>query len=213
VSWCAPAESDLAGAAPPDPALVSILERFAREESGSAELLPWAARLCDSELRRLRNDLRLVLSEPAVTGEALDWREVQDILDEYSGAVDWDGELLPVADTPPPDAPYRVKLRSDDRDVLESASSAVRLAAQDALSRFLPFHPTSAARLERGRLKKLANRDVWQIDLPDGYRLRFFVAEPERTVHVVYLGPHPDGTADGREHAIRAGVQRRRHGG
>ena len=84
---------------------------------------------------------------------------------------------------------------------------------RDLLCRFLPAHPTCAARLERGRLKKLANRDIWQIDLPDGYRLRFFVAEPERTVHVVYLGPHPDGPVDGREQAIRALVRRRRHGG
>jgi mRNA-degrading endonuclease RelE of RelBE toxin-antitoxin system len=81
------------------------------------------------------------------------------------------------------------------------------------LAHFLPHHPTSAARLSRGHLKKLGNRDIWQVDLPDGYRLRYFVAEPERTVYVVYLGPHPDGYADGREQAIIAGVQRRRHGG
>ena len=53
---------------------------------------------------------------------------------------------------------------------------------------------------------------VWQVDLPDGYRLRYFVEEERRTVHVVYLGPHPDGDQDGRERTARAGARRRQSG-
>lgn len=207
-----PAESGLAAAEPPDPALVSSLERFARDEAGSADLLPWAGWLSPGSLTRLRGDLHLVLSEPVGTGEALDWREVQDILDEYAGELGWDGELIAAPAARIEHAPYAVVVRPVDLIALERASAAVQTAARDVLKRFLRFHPTSAARLERGHLKKLANRDVWRIQLPDGYRLRYFVAQPERTVHVVYLGPHPDGDADGREQAIRAKVQRRRHG-
>lgn len=85
-------------------------------------------------------------------------------------------------------------------------------AVSELLQRFLPYSPTDVERLERGRLKKLGNRAVWQIQLPDGYRLRYFIAEPERIVHVVYLGPHPDGDADGREQIVRAAVRRSRFG-
>ncbi|MGV3723881.1 MAG: hypothetical protein ACO1SX_23540 [Actinomycetota bacterium] len=207
------AESGLLTAIPPDPALVSSLERFARDEVGPADLLPWADGLAPETLARLRSDLSLVLSEPAVTGEALDWREVQDILGEYAGELGWDGELITAPAAAAREAPYAVVVRPVDLQTLASASAAVQSAAREVLRRFLPFHPTSAARLARGHLKKLTNRDVWQIQLPDGYRLRFLVAQPERTVHVVYLGPHPDGDADGREQAIRAEIQRRRHGG
>lgn len=208
-----PAECGVTGSGSPEPALVSSLKRFARDEPAPPELLPWVARLSPDDLTRCRADLRLVLSEPEATGEDLDWREVRDILDEYAGATDWDGEPISVPASVDVDAPYAVELRSEDLRSLDGASAAVQSAARDALARFLPFHPTSAARLERGRLKKLTNRDVWQLQLPDGYRLRYLVAQPERTVYVVYLGPHPDGDADGREQAIRADVRRRRHGG
>jgi hypothetical protein len=87
----------------------------------------------------------------------------------------------------------------------------VRQTAQELLDGFLRLHPTAHHRLPRGRLKKLSERGVWQVELPGGYRLRYHVAEPERTVYVVYLGPHPDGAADGREEDVRARVQRARH--
>lgn len=198
----------------PDPRLVLPLQRFARGEMGSDDLIPWAAiYLPPREQSWLRNDLALVLAEPESTGEPLDWHEIGEILREYAILAGWEG---PLVNPPPPEAAeyvYRVALRPDDLRTLEDASAAVQQAVRELLSCFLPAHPTSAARLPRGHLKKLANRAIWQIDLPDGYRLRYFVAEPERTVHVVYLGPHPDGSRDGREQTIRAQVQRRRHGG
>jgi hypothetical protein len=181
---------------------------FARA-SGDA-LVPWLARLDAADHARLCADLVLVLSEPALTGEPLDWREVEDILTEYADHAGWRGELLA---PPSPDAvaPYRVELRPDDLRELARASGAVQQAAQALLVEFLPYHPTAGARLERGRLKKLANRDLWQVELPGGYRLRYLVDEREQVVYVVYLGPHPDGPADGREAAIRALIQRQRH--
>lgn len=198
----------------PDPRLVLPLQQFARGEMGSDDLIPWAAmNLPPREQSWLRGDLALVLAEPESTGEPLDWHEIGEILREYATLAGWEGPLL---NPPPPDVEacaYRIALRSDDLRTLEDASAAVQQAVRELLSGFLPAHPTSAARLPRGHLKKLANRDIWQIDLPDGYRLRYLVAEPERTVHVVYLGPHPDGSRDGREQTVRAQVQRLRHGG
>jgi hypothetical protein len=196
-----------------DAHVAACLQRFAQGDSGDAASLPWVSRLSLREQGWLRSDLALVLAEPESTGEPLDWHELQEILREAAVLAGWEGPLLL---PPPPAAParaYVVDLRPDDLRALETAPPAVQHALRDLRERFLPTHPTSAARLERGRLKKLANRDIWQIDLPDGYRLRYFVAEPERTVYVVYLGPHPDGAAAGREQSIRARVQRQRHGG
>jgi mRNA-degrading endonuclease RelE of RelBE toxin-antitoxin system len=195
------------------PDLAEHLRLFVRGEMGDGGVLPWTERLSVQQRHRLRRDLALLLAEPEVTGEPLDWREIEDVLREYAEVAGWAG---PVADVPPaiePDACYAVEVRSEEVRALERASPAVRQAARDLLFRFLPLHPTDGERLGRGRLKKMGNRGIWQIDLPDGYRLRYFVAEPERTVFVVYLGPHPDGEADGREQAVQAMIQRRRHGG
>lgn len=197
----------------PDPHVAACLQRFAQGEAGGKAGLPWVSRLSPREQGWLRDDLALVLAEPESTGEPLDWRELTEILREAAELASWEGPLLLPPPSEAPERAYAVDLRPDDLRALEAAPPAVQHALRDLRERFLPAHPTSAARLERGRLKKLANRDIWQVDLPDGYRLRYFVAEPERTVYVVYLGPHPDGAADGREQAVRARVQRRRHGG
>ena len=56
----------------------------------------------------------------------------------------------------------------------------------------------------------MKNRDLWQLHLPDGYRLRYVVDKPASTVYVVYLGPHPDCDTRGREDAARLKRQRLR---
>ena len=45
-----------------------------------------------------------------------------------------------------------------------------------------------------------------------GYRLRYFVDQPTRAVHVIYLGPHPDRDTSGRERAARSRMNRERNG-
>jgi hypothetical protein len=192
-------------------ALCGRLRRFAGSGE-EPELVPWAPLLPEIERRRLRGDLSLVLSEPELTGEPLDRRELLDILREYAALAGWDGPLLEHADETPPGARYEVDLHPQDERVLAAASPAVQRAARDLLAGFLTLHPTAGELLPRGRLKKMGDREIWQIELPDGYRLRYFLDEPNRTVYVVYLGPHPDGDADGRERSVRGRVQRRRHG-
>lgn len=192
------------------------LESLAAGQFGKQDdLLPWAAELPPLEQERLRQDLSLLLREPEATGEPLDWREVADILQEYASVAGWDGPV--VAATAEDEAPvvgdYRVDLRPQDARVLESASPAVRRTTQEIITQFLTVAPKDATQLQRGDLKKLGNRDIWQIDLPDGYRLRYYLDEAERVVYVVYLGPHPDGAVEGRERSVRALVQRRRHEG
>ena len=201
------------------PGNARLQERLTRlaagQFSGADELLPWAAALPPVERERFCRDLALLFQEPELTGEPLDWRELFDVLHEYADAAGWDGPVVKVGpeDGEPAEGSYRIDLRPQDARLLESASPAVRRATQEVLTEFLTIAPTDSARLRRGDLKKLQNRDIWQIDLPDGYRLRYYVDEPERVVYVVYLGPHPDGAVEGRERAVRALVQRRRHAG
>jgi hypothetical protein len=182
---------------------------------GIHELLPWFTALPEAERTRLSRDLTLLFQEPEATGEPLDWPEVFDLLREFAVIAGWDGPVLVAdeRDAVATDANYRVDLRPQDARALGSASAAVQRAAREAIDGFLAVAPTDADRLLRGDLKKMRNRHVWQIDLPDGYRLRYLVDEPARVVYVVYLGPHPDGAMEGRERAVRAKVQRRRHEG
>jgi hypothetical protein len=196
----------------PPEALVERLRAFASDGESPLDLLPWAFQLAPVECARLRDELALVLAEPAATGEPLDWHEVLDILHEWAEYTGWTGALIQDEITRG-EPVYTVDLRGAERGSLESAPSAVRAVAEPILSEFLPYHPISGEFLTRGRLKKLSERDLWQIDLPDGYRLRYYVDELNRTVHVVYLGPHPDTDPRGRERSVRARVQRARHGG
>jgi hypothetical protein len=194
-----------------DPGLQTRLEAFAWGQESDPPVLPWAARLSSQDQERLRSELALVLSEPNHPGEPVDWREIQEILREWADVAGWDGALVsPVALLP--DGPYSVELRSSDAEVLAKASSAVQEAVYVLLTEFLPLHPTAGDRLPRGRLKKLTNRDAWQIELPDGYRLRYFVDSPAKAVHVIYLGPHPDRDTSGRERAARLRMKQGRNG-
>jgi hypothetical protein len=194
-----------------DPGLQSRLEAFARGQEVAGAVLPWAARLSPHNRERLRSELSLVLSEPHATGEPVDWREIDEILREWAEAAGWEGALVS-PDTPSLEGPYSVELRTADAEALAGASAAVQEAMYALLTQFLPLHPTAGDRLPRGRLKKLADRGVWQIELPDGYRLRYLVDEEVKAVHVTYLGPHPDRDTGGRERAARTRMRQRRNG-
>jgi hypothetical protein len=194
-----------------DPNLLQALEAFARHERDGQLLLPWVARLSTMDQDRLRSDLSVVLEEPALTGEPVDWREIGEILQEAAEAAGVD-EPLVRAPSAPPDGDYVVHLRGEHHQALAGASPAVRETTELLLREFLPHYPTAPHLLPRGRLKKLRERDTWQLQLPDGYRLRYLVERPLRAVHIVYLGPHPDRDTRGRERHVRVQVKRRRHG-
>jgi hypothetical protein len=187
--------------------LLELLERFAHEDDGG-DSVPWARRLSGIEQRRLRSDLAVVLAEPRLTGEPPDWRELDAILSDYAREAGWDGPAIADSDPVPVEGAYRVHVRPQERRALERASTAVRETARELLVRFLPHHPTSFARVPRGHLKKLPDRKVWQLHLPDGYRLRYLVDEAEAAVHVLFLGPHPDGALTGRAESARATFRR-----
>lgn len=192
--------------------LFRLLKAYVAGENSNS-LLPWANRLSAADELRLRGDLAVVLAEPEVTGENLDWREIEEIFAEHAALYGWNGPLIEPDSTPTAEGSFTVDVRSQDLRGLERASPAVQEVARAVLTRFLPHHPTLAERLERGQLKRLSDRDLWQIDLPDGYRLRFLVDEPAAIVHVVYLGPHPDGEVRGREQVLKAARNRTRYGG
>lgn len=178
------------------------LEAFVRRREGDRPALPWVERLTSEECGRLRSDLTLVLSEPESTGEPLDWREIREILREWADRAGWEGPLIQPA-RPLPDGRYAVELPPRDARVLVGSSAAVQNAIYRLIAGFLPFYPTAGHLLPQGRLKKLKNRNVWQIELPDGYRLRYGVDHREYAVRILYLGPHPDRNTRGRERATR----------
>jgi hypothetical protein len=191
-------------------ALLARLERLAHRREAEDALLPWIDRLSEREQEWLRNDLSVVLAEPEATGEPVDWREIGEILREWAEVAGWDGVLVR-PDRSVGAGTFRVDLRDADAEALTRASAAVQTAMERLLAEFLPFYPTASQLLSRGRLKKLKNRDVWQIQLPDGYRLRYVVDKLSQVVHVVYFGPHPDRETRDRERAARTEVKRQRY--
>lgn len=195
------------------PDFLDWIGRFLMGVPTEPDWLPWVRDLDSEEKERLCRDLRYILSEPEETGEPLDVHEIREILREYADIAGWSGPLIgePLPLSAPP--LFRVDVRPREIRALRSASVAVQKAVQSLLAGFLALHPTDGARLETGEIKKMSDRDIWQIDLPNGYRLRYFVDDRERVVYVVYLGPHPDGQADGRERAVLAAINRRRNGG
>jgi mRNA-degrading endonuclease RelE of RelBE toxin-antitoxin system len=42
---------------------------------------------------------------------------------------------------------------------------------------------------------KKVYRDIWQLDLPSGYRLEYTVVDTERVVLVLFIGNHDDAAA------------------
>src|SRR5690242_4734917 len=110
-----------------DPGLPARLDAFAQGREADPPVLPWAVRLSPQDRDRLRSELALVLSEGELTGEPVDWREIEEILREWAEVAGWDGALIS-PDGPPPDGPYSVELRSPDAEALAKASSAVQEA-------------------------------------------------------------------------------------
>jgi hypothetical protein len=184
------------------PELERRLAAFARGRPAE-DLLPWVARLSPEDLARLREDLAVVLSEPETFDEPLDWREIGEILRDWAQVAGWEeGALLGSALQEK--GSYTVDVRPQDEEQLERAAPAVRTATRQCLTEFLPFYPTAGFLLPRGRLKRMKDRDLWQIQLPDGYRLRYLVDKNARLVRIVYFGPHPDHDSRGREQRVRA---------
>src|SRR5262249_26548253 len=95
------------------PEFAAQLEAFARGPGDAVILLPWAASLRGSDSLRLRDELAVVLEEPALTGEPLDWREIRSILAEYAEVAGWDGPLFPEGPAAPP-GPYFVNVRDQE---------------------------------------------------------------------------------------------------
>src|SRR5690242_14142767 len=108
-----------------DAELFRRLVAFARGDGDGGDILPWAGRLAPPERRRLRSDLEVVLSEPALTGEPVDWGELGEILQEGAESAGWDGMLVHT-DSPPADGAFTVHVQPRDEAALRAASPAVR---------------------------------------------------------------------------------------
>jgi mRNA-degrading endonuclease RelE of RelBE toxin-antitoxin system len=187
--------------------ILTRLEAFVRGSETGNPLLPWAGRLSAEAQARLRSDLAVVLAEPEQTGEPVDWQEIGEILQEWAEIAGWE-DLLIQTDGRSPAGPFTVDLHPREQAALKSASPAVRKAMLTLLTEFLPLYPTSGQLLPRGRLKKLKNREIWQVALPDGYRLLYAVDKRAKAIHIVYFGPHPDRDPHDRERLACSRIKR-----
>lgn len=189
---------------------IERLSDFARSPSAGSSTIPWFGRLNQADRDRFLRDLRLLLNEPIDTDEQLDINEVADLLSEFAELAGW--RWLPVEWTRKTHPwLFRIDTRNADLRSLQSAPPAVR-SAYDALANgFLAATPDDPLQLPERNIKKLAEREIWQIDLPNDYRLRYHVDAIERVVYVVYLGPHPSNAAHGREKSVVARVHRQRN--
>jgi mRNA-degrading endonuclease RelE of RelBE toxin-antitoxin system len=190
--------------------VVDALRRFA--EGGCPPSLEWTNTLPELDRQRLRSDLTVLLGEATEPGAPLDFKELDELLSEYAAQAGRPDATVHAAAQRATESTYTVDVRPQDLRRLKVASLAVQRSAHEVLTVFLPRFPTAPDQLPSGKVKKIAERSIWQVDLPDGFRLRYFVDEQERVVYVVYLGSHPDGAADGREVVVRSRVRRRIHG-
>jgi hypothetical protein len=188
--------------------LRACLEAFAQGKDGGGESLPWLECLSPADRDRFRRELALVLlEEPEMSGEPPDWGEVGEILADWAELAGWEGPLTDGASALE-EGTFCVHLRPCDEQRLKRAPASVQRTVEQLLAQFLRTTPTDAEQLPRGQLKKLSERGVWQVELPGGYRVRYLVDKPARTVHIVYFGPHPDGDPRGREQTVRSRVRR-----
>jgi mRNA-degrading endonuclease RelE of RelBE toxin-antitoxin system len=64
---------------------------------------------------------------------------------------------------------------------------------QNTIWQILRTHP-KGSRETHGTIKKM-DRDIWQLDLPSGYRLEYTVVDTDRVVLVLFIGNHDDAAA------------------
>ena len=87
---------------------------------------------------------------------------------------------------------YTVKIGKKARRGLSALVGNRKSDAESFLNDVLPFTPE--ARIP-GKTKKLRGaflaKNVLQYDLPDGYRIQYWVMDNPPTVYVDYIGPHP----------------------
>jgi len=87
---------------------------------------------------------------------------------------------------------YTVKLNKRARKGLSDLAANRRREAERLLDDFLPVTPLTRV---PGKVKKLAGAfarlGYLQYDLPDGYRMWYYVDQRAMVVYVVYIGPHP----------------------
>lgn len=180
---------------------------------------PWFRCAAAADRARFRSELNVLLGEAEFDGERpgfeLDLIELRDLAAEYAGLCSQSSDMALVRPEPPAPTPrYSVHIRERDLDRVSRCESSLRALVDELLGTFLAQHPTAGGLLQRGSLKKMVNRGLWQIDLPHGFRLVYRVDEEDRSVHVTYLGPHPDSRAvDGRVDWIRRAVHARRYSG
>ena len=87
---------------------------------------------------------------------------------------------------------YSVELNKQARKGLSDLVGNRRREAERLLAEFFAVTPLAKV---PGKVKKLsgvyARLNYLQYNLPDGYRIWYWVDEPRKRVFIVYIGPHP----------------------
>ena len=87
---------------------------------------------------------------------------------------------------------YAVRISKKARKGLDSLVGNRKADAEEFLNQVAPFTPKTRI---AGKTKKLrgayARKGLLQYDLPDGYRIQYWVLDEPPTVFVDYIGPHP----------------------
>src|SRR5687767_10988512 len=141
------------------------VERLSADPAGSGAPIPFVDRLKPDDLQRFRADMLTVLMESDHSGDAIDAREVADVLREFAELVHWDGPLwVSEVETA---AAYRLEVPARDLKALRTASQAVQRVVEELFSGPLIENPFGVGREVSQRVKKMPDRDLWQVYLPD----------------------------------------------
>ena len=89
---------------------------------------------------------------------------------------------------------YRVLARGSriEKDFLRIINSFTE-EEQQAIWQILQTYPKGSP-ATHWTIKKVY-RDIWQLDLPRGYRLEYTVVDTDRVVLVLFIGNHDDAAA------------------
>jgi len=92
----------------------------------------------------------------------------------------------------PPFCQYTPHSRRIEKDFLRIITGLSE-DEQNTIWQILRTHPKGSG--ETHWTMKKVGRDIWQLDLPSGYRLEYTVVDADRVVLVLFIGNHDDAAA------------------
>src|SRR5688572_25676833 len=120
------------------------VERLSPDSANSGGPIPFVDRLNPDDRQEFRADLLTVLMESDHSDEAVDAREVADVLREFAELAGWDGPLW-VSEVEAASA-YRLEVPAKDVKALRTASPAVQRVVEELFNGPLIENPFGVGR-------------------------------------------------------------------